>query len=188
MRLQILIILGVLLIVAKGQVVSKSQSLPQHPYVPHVEASPPHHLLGQGRLSRRVDVAFEWQKAWCKGAKLAMGMIKSEAQAAAYVTPVRSPWDGDLTAAFRIWGYRERPGHRADLCDFGAGQHDLQRAFAELKIDTRSSLDGGPNTCYHIEHQNGPTVERDPSGQYPPVSNQWYSAGGRRLRVRNPTM
>jgi hypothetical protein len=152
----------------------QSRSLPSLDAPP----APPH-----TRLQRRVDLAFEWNKAWCKGAKLAQAMIKSEAQAGTYIDPARSPWDGDLVSAFATWGYRELPHYRDDLCNFGAGQHELQRAFAAMGIGTQSAADGGPNTCYHIEHQNGPSVERDPSGELPPVHRQFYFAKGKRLRV-----
>ena len=43
----------------------------------------------------------EWEKAWCKGGKFSQALIRSEDQAAAYVTPVRSPWDGNLIQQFR---------------------------------------------------------------------------------------
>ena len=58
---------------------------------------------------RFIDTPAEWEKAWCKGAKLALATIKNEDQAAAYIMPVRSPWDGDLREDFRTWGYREIP-------------------------------------------------------------------------------
>jgi hypothetical protein len=148
--------------------------------VPLVEEATPKHSHLQPRA---VDVRAEWDKALCKGAKLHQGTLKSEAQAASFVTPVRSPWDGDLAAEFRTWGYREIPGYRADLCDFGKDMHVLQRAFGELGISTLSSVDGGPNTCYHIEHKYGPTVELDQNRQWPDPSNQYYTAGGRRMRV-----
>jgi hypothetical protein len=180
-----LVIVTTLLAFATSQAVPEQQQQPSPKYLhfSDIENHLPYSPLEHDRLRRRVDLAFEWNKAWCKGAKLAQAMIKNEAQAATYIDPVRSPWDGNLVAAFRAWGYNERLHHRDDLCDFGAGQHDLQRAFADMKIGTESSANGGPNICYHIEHQNGPTVERDPSGQFPPVNRQYYSAGGRRLRV-----
>lgn len=133
---------------------------------------------------RAVDIKAEWEKAWCKGAKLAMGIIKPEAQAQSFVTPVRSPWDGDLRADFAKWGYREIPGKRDDLCDFGPDQHNIARAFEDLGIDTTPAACGGPNQCFHIEHKYGPTVDMDPSGQWPAPKDQWYRADGRKLRVR----
>jgi hypothetical protein len=130
-----------------------------------------------------VATSAEWEKAWCKGSKLSLGMMKPEPLAANFITPVRSPWDGDLRAAFAKWGFREMPGHRDDLCDFGPEQHDIARAFKDLGIETSSAREGGPNQCFHIEHRYGPTVELNKEGKWPEVRDQWYRADGRKLRV-----
>jgi|SRR5690242_854005 len=135
---------------------------------------------------RAVNVPAEWEKAWCKGSKLSQAMIKDEAAAAAYVTPVRSPWDGTLVQQFRTWGYREIEHHRSELCDFGPDQHNLQRAFAELGIETASSADGGPNLCFYVEHKYGPTVQRPPNGQWPEPNQQYYMVDNKRFRVSPP--
>jgi hypothetical protein len=135
-------------------------------------------------LTCALDLEAEWEKAWCRGSKLTMGMMKSEASAATFITPVRSRWDGDLITDFRVWGYRERPGHRNDLCDFGPDQHNLARAFRDMGIETTSSADGGPNKCFHVEHMYGVTVEMKPDGGWPAPGEQWYTVGNRRLRVR----
>ena len=132
---------------------------------------------------RAVDLPAEWEKAWCKGGKFSQAMIKNEDQAAAYVTPVRSPWDGDLVQQFRIWGYREIENYRSELCDFGPSQHNLKRAFTELGIETASSVDGGPNHCFYVEHKYGPTVQRPPNGQWPDPNQQYYKVGDKRYRV-----
>ncbi|KAF2833145.1 hypothetical protein CC86DRAFT_461581 [Ophiobolus disseminans] len=174
MRLLLLAVLSVLLVLAEGGIIPKSlpsQGLSNvhvgaHVTTPQLESS-------HGLYRRAVDVPFEWNKAWCKGAKLAQALIKDEAPAGTYVTPVRSKWDGDLISAFTIWGYREMSYGKDSLCDFGPSNHQLQTAFSDLKIDTRSSGDGGPNNCYHIEHENGLTVIRDPSGELPPVTQAY---------------
>ncbi|KAJ8112784.1 hypothetical protein OPT61_g4923 [Boeremia exigua] len=147
-------------------------------------AIPAHHVTqSYSHLqSRAVDIDTEWEKAWCKGGKFSQAMIRNEDQAAAYVTPVRSPWDGNLVQQFRTWGYREIENHRSDLCDFGPDQHNLQRAFTDLGIDTASSADGGPNQCFYVEHKYGPTVQRPPNGQWPDPSQQYYMVGEKRLR------
>lgn len=111
-------------------------------------------------------------------------MIRSEGAAAAYVTPVRSPWDGLLVQQFRTWGYREIENHRGELCDFGPKQHQIQRAFADLGIGTASSVDSGPNQCFYVEHKYGPTVQRPPNGQWPEPNQQYYMVGSKRYRVR----
>ncbi|KAJ4376870.1 hypothetical protein N0V86_006306 [Didymella sp. IMI 355093] len=109
-------------------------------------------------------------------------MVKNEDVTAAYVTPVRSPWDGGLVQQFRTWGYREIENRRSELCDFGPDQHNLQRAFAELEIGTASSADGGPNHCFYVEHKYGPTVQRPSSGKWPEPNQQYYMVGPKRYR------
>jgi hypothetical protein len=132
--------------------------------------------------SRTVDLPSEWNKAWCKGEKLVQGMIRDEAQAAPFVTPVTSKWDGNLVSEFKTWGYSEDSASKEHLCDF-AVQHHLQDAFKDLGMDTRSSVDGGPNQCFHIEHANGPAVIRDPSNEMSEPGKQYYRVGARKLRV-----
>jgi hypothetical protein len=178
MKLPIIIACAALVAVVIGQAVSRSLHL-SNPGMKTDSLPTSHHLH-----PRAVEIQVEWDKAWCKGSKLSMAMIKPESQASHFLTPIRSSWDGDLTTAFQTWGYRELPNHCDGLCDFSSDQHHLARAFQDLGIDTRSAGNGGPNTCHHIEHQYGPTVERDSSGQWPPPDNQWYTARGRRLRVR----
>ena len=148
-------------------------------------AIPSKHVTIHHLTPRAVDVPAEWEKAWCKGGKLSQAMIRNEAEAAAYVAPVRSPWDGDLVQQFRIWGYREIENHRSDLCDFA--DQNLERAFTELGIDTASSVDGGPNQCYYVEHKYGPTVQRPPTGQWPDPNQQYYMVDTKRYRVSKST-
>ncbi|KAF2125169.1 hypothetical protein P153DRAFT_300869 [Dothidotthia symphoricarpi CBS 119687] len=100
-----------------------------------------------------------------------------------YLTPLPSPWDGDLAFELRTWGYRELPSQRDDLCDFGPGQHELQTAFAALGMDTRGVGEGGSNQCFHVEHANGRAVERGRDGRVPEVERQTYVVGGVRYRV-----
>ena len=148
-------------------------------------AIPSKHVTIHHLTHRAVDVPAEWEKAWCKGGKLSQAMIRNEAEAAAYVTPVRSPWDGDLVQQFRVWGYREIENYRSDLCDFA--DQNLKRAFTELGIETASSVDGGPNQCYYVEHKYGPTVQRPPTGQWPDPSQQYYMVDTKRYRVSKPS-
>jgi hypothetical protein len=145
----------------------------------------PIHLTPQ-LTPRAINLAAEWEKAWCKGSTLTHAMLKPESLAAAHITPVRSPWDGDLVQAFRTWGYREIANHRSELCDFGPGGHELQRAFAQLGIGTAAKVDGGPNECFYVEHRYGDAVERLPGGEWPELGEQWYVVGGKRYRVSTP--
>jgi hypothetical protein len=182
MRLPLVLLLSTLLTFTTSQAVPKPHPASSPQSLRNAETSPLSYLH-----SRAVDLSAEWEKAWCKGSKLTLGMIKPESQASSFITPVRSPWDGDLVSDFRTWGYRELPGHRDSLCDFGPDQHNLQRAFKDMDIETTSSAEGGPNKCFHVEHKYGPMVERNPSGQWPEPGNQWYSVGSRRMRVSSFT-
>jgi hypothetical protein len=173
MRLPFVLALGTLLAFTTSQVLPKPHLPPPNFSFPNVESGSPDPLLTHHLSPRAIDLSAEWENAWCKGSKLSLGMIKSEAAASSFITPVRSRWDGDLVTDFRTWVYRELPGHRDDLCDFGASQHNLQRAFADMGIETMSSAEGGPNKCFHVEHQYGPAVEREPSGSGP----RWGSSG-----------
>jgi hypothetical protein len=103
---------------------------------------PTHHVFHAPKYlqPRFINTPAEWEKAWCKGEKLALATITNEDQAAAYITPVRSPWDGDLKEDFRTWGYREIPDHQSQMCDFGPEQHKLERAFAELEAVIRAPI------------------------------------------------
>jgi hypothetical protein len=132
---------------------------------------------------RAVDVHTEWSKALCKGIRLTQAMIVTEEKALEFVTPVRSQWTGDLVEEFKTWGYREMPGARDLRCDFGPETHDLERAFKAMGIDTRSSSEGGPNVCYHIEHLYGPAVIKKPDGRWPKPEEQTYKVNRKEYRV-----
>jgi hypothetical protein len=106
-----------------------------------------------------LDIAAVWFKAVCDGRKLFQAMTASAATAGNFITPVPSRWVGTLYNEFRDWGYNDfRDDHK---CDFS----EAARAFAAMGIDTRSAMNGGPNQCFQVDHYNGPTVFRDPSGQ-----------------------
>lgn len=133
----------------------------------------------------QIDVKAEWEKARRKGAMLSLGLTKNEDEACNFIKPIRSQWDGDLIAEMKTWGYREVTSYGVSPCAFDASHHDLEHAFAEMVIDPRSSDDGGPNICYKVEHQNGPTIEKGSGGKDSLPWDQWYIADGRRLRVRS---
>jgi hypothetical protein len=175
--------LDTLLTFKTSQVFPKPHLPPPNLLFPKVESGTLDPLLTH-HLSAPSTSAPNGKKHGAKGSELFLGMIKSEAAASSFITPVRSRWDGDLATDFRTWVYRELPGHRDDLCDFGASQHNLQRAFADVGIETTSSAEGGQNRCFNVEHQYGPAVEREQSGEWPVVWKQWYRVGDRRLRVR----
>lgn len=184
MRLVFAAIFGVLLALVAGEIASPGSS----PQDASIDKSTVPLAVSQAEPNlrlyhRAVDVEAEWEKAWCKGAKLSQVMIKDEAQAVTYVTPLCSRWDGPLTTEFERWGYSEMSYGRDFLCDFGRDNHQLETAFKALNMNTRSTADGGPNKCYNIEHQNGTTIICDPGNEWPPVDRQYYDKGGRRLRT-----
>lgn len=98
---------------------------------------------GHSLHRRAVDVPFEWNRAWCKGAKLSQALIKNEAQAAAYVTPVRSVWDGNLISEFSTWGYRETSYGKARP----QGLEKWPGTTFELQYDAAQALLGKSKSC-----------------------------------------
>jgi len=133
-----------------------------------------------------------WTKAHCRGAKLFAAMSASEAQQLNILQwpYIQSKWDGDLHYELEEWGYRDSEElHRnADVfCDFSGPFHELGTAFKAMGIDPKSAEFGGPNKCWHVEHQNGPAVKkRKEDGKMPEVQDQRYHVGGREYRVRCP--
>lgn len=168
MRLQPLLVLGTFLTFSASKLIHEPETSPQHSSLYDVPSDTPNVLLARDPPPPgAVNVDAAWETAWCKGTKLALAMLKPEASAASYITPIRSPWDGTLAADFATWGYREIDNYRNLLCDFSGSVNNLERAFAELTIGTASADKGGPSKCFHVEYQYGPTVELDRKGKKP---------------------
>lgn len=123
-----------------------------------------------------------WGQAVCKGQKLLMACTHDAEIASRFVTPINSPWDGDLVEALKTWGYNDDSDARdVDAgCDFEAIQ--LERAFEELEIDPRPESRQGSNKCYRYVHKDGPAVQRGPDGQLPPIEQQTYMVDGKSYR------
>lgn len=51
----------------------------------------------------------------------------------------------------KTWGWTVSDPSKSSLCDYDGVWH-LKKAFDALKIDTKSSADGGSNICYDIVH------------------------------------
>jgi hypothetical protein len=137
MKLQLLLVFCTFLAFVTGEVLPKHDILPPLSHQ-HINTSP----LRSSLYQRAPAVKAAYDTAWCKGSKLLLATLRPESSASTFVTPVRSPWDGDLAAAFSTWGYKEGPA-RDILCDFK--DQNLARAFKDLGIETASSADGGPN-------------------------------------------
>jgi hypothetical protein len=111
----------------------------------------------------------------CRGLKLSWAMQLPAPSASHFLTPITSPFDGTLRDDLHHWGYTEIPV-RGFLCDFDTTHH-LTTAFGALGINPRSEARGGPNRCFHVQHQY---VD---SGV--PVGRQGYWVDERRYRVRS---
>jgi hypothetical protein len=100
-----------------------------------------------------------------------------------YDTSYPHPLDGDMVAELRSWGYKDIGDELSELCHFQ--QHGINQALAALGIDSRSLKEGGPNKCFHITHEDGPTVLPGPNGHSPtnPASQQYIGPDGVQYRV-----
>jgi hypothetical protein len=130
-----------------------------------------------------------WNRAKCKGQKLLLAMTMDRSNAARFVNPVDSPWDGDIFNALNTWGYKDdsEAGDVDGNCNFKQ-RHRLERAFQELGINPESFKNSGPNECYRIVHYDGPAVHRLPDGRFPARADQHYTVNNKRYRVRNATL
>lgn len=82
------------------------------------------------------------------------------------------------------WGYNDVSDRNDNSFNFKNKLHrDSGVAFEALGIDPRSVGQGGPNQCFGIEHQNGPTIPRRLDGRLPPNTEQYYTAPDK-LRYR----
>lgn len=125
-----------------------------------------------------------WNKAKCRGQKLLLAMTMDPDIAAKYVSPIQSPWEGDLIEEMNTWGYKDdsAPPFVDKKCQFST-HHGLSRAFEGLGIDPRSRGEGGPNRCYRIVHQSSPAVQKLPDGKFPPTEEQRYTVAGKEYKV-----
>lgn len=111
--------------------------------------------------------------AICRGIRLSWAMQLPADSASQFLTPIDSPFDGDLRDALHHWGYTETPV-QGYLCDFDTTHH-LETAFRALGVDPRSERRGGPNRCFHVEHQY--------TDHALPVREQLYWVDDERYRV-----
>ncbi|KAI4640738.1 hypothetical protein J4E93_008329 [Alternaria ventricosa] len=145
-----------------------------------------HSATGTGPVRTAADDL--WTLAVARGAKLLQGMRSSDAEAAALYglgTTAESPFDGDLVAKLREWGYNDATEELAksadEACDFDDPY--MKTAFDELAIGTKSMRQGGPNHCFQIEHANGPAMKKDENGEMPELERQRYEVCGKEYRA-----
>lgn len=118
--------------------------------------------------------------AVCRGIRLSWAMQLPANLASQFLTPITSQFeDGNFNDALHSWGYSEGDALFERLCDFDT-THGLTTAFRALNIDPRSTERGGPNHCFHVQHQY--------TGSAKPVQDQVYWVGDRRYRVGNPSL
>lgn len=103
-----------------------------------------------------------------------------------FTETVQSPYDGDLRAELRTWGYQDDEELSKKIekeCDFDK-YHHMKPVFDELGLDTKAKMDGGPNECFRIDHMNGPAIKRNPDGTLPGESKQFYDVCGKEYQAR----
>ncbi|KAH9882553.1 hypothetical protein J1614_000789 [Plenodomus biglobosus] len=99
----------------------------------------------------------------------------------------QSPFDGDLKAELRTWGYLDDDTvhEQSDAqCDFDSWHH-VNRAFAALSVDTRSKGMGGENHCFFVRHADGPAVIKGQDGTVGPPEEQRYIVDGKTYKITN---
>jgi hypothetical protein len=119
-------------------------------------------------------------KSICRGTRLHSAMSFSAPQAASFIQPLDSPWDGTLTNELTEWGYTEYARHQ--LCDFDEYWH-MAPLFWFYRMDPRPVYRGGVNRCFDVGHGD-PMRRRD--GKVVPVREQRYVRGGKTYRVSHP--
>jgi hypothetical protein len=123
--------------------------------------------------------------ALCRGDALLHAMTLSELDAAwALGWPhLQSPWDGDMKAELKTWGWHDSDENHNNADYFCNFEEDMGNLFKGLDVDGRSAQLGGPNHCFFLEHRNGPTVKKNPDGSLPAEVDQKYDAEGKEYRV-----
>lgn len=77
------------------------------------------------------------------------------------------------TAELKDWGWTvSDPSSSSELCDYDGFWH-LKKPFDALKLDTKSSANGGSNICYDVMHG-------DDTGT---LTEQMYNVNGREYTV-----
>lgn len=118
-----------------------------------------------------------WYQCKCRGAKLLFAMTQNPPEAARFLSPLASPWDGEMREELAEWGYKDN-FKDPDLFDFSG----IAPYLATLGIPITNSLHGGPNHCVSYSHCNSDIV-RDENGDLPPLNEQYYTKDGRKYRV-----
>ncbi|KAH4262798.1 hypothetical protein HBH70_112040 [Parastagonospora nodorum] len=88
----------------------------------------------------------------------------------------QSPWDGSELGK---WGYsRDTQDEERNECTCNFARYGMRPAFRDLNIDMRPVEHGGPNHCFSVQHQAGPSIKKLPDGTWPEMKDQWYEVNG----------
>jgi len=127
---------------------------------------------------QQLPTEEQWWSAVCRGERLDQAMTWPDPQANAYIEPLHSPWDGNLTTELFEWGYTEFETEQ--ICNFDAFW-GLAGVFQSLGIDSKSGMEGEWNSCFGVSH--GDAQLRKLDGSVWPLREQIYSVDGNFYRV-----
>jgi hypothetical protein len=117
-----------------------------------------------------------WFECVCRGEKLTQVCKTNKEKAVHFVTPIDTPWRGDMQADLREWGYHEEPA--MSYCSFG----DIEDALEALGISSWSQPEGGLNYCYQVRHSYEEDI-KGPDGKVISEEDQTYTVGHKTYRV-----
>ena len=120
-----------------------------------------------------------WHAAKCKGAKLLFGTTQNAPEAARFVNPINSPWDGEMRHELAEWGWKDGVSDPDTECNVDF----LKTILGYLRTTTGSHLYGGPNYCFSVKHCDSDAILKDENGNMPPRNDQYYDYNGRLYRV-----
>ncbi|KAI4949426.1 hypothetical protein J4E91_005165, partial [Alternaria rosae] len=120
-----------------------------------------------------------WHAAECNGVKMLFGTTQNAPEAARFVIPINSPWNGEMRNELATWGWNDWVADPDTECnaDF------LKTVLQNLGTTTGSHLYGGPNYCFSVKHCDSDAIERDEHGNLPPKNDQYYDVNGRLYRA-----
>jgi hypothetical protein len=133
----------------------------------HKTANPP------TKFDKAVSISLTLNSAMRSKDSIARWFFKDFPQ---FSGTCQSPFTGDGRAELATWGFDDSDALSATVakeCDFDA-YHHIKAAFDAIRLDTRSTKDGGPNHCFKVcvivyeEHvRNILTSSLDVAGQSP---------------------
>ncbi|KAH7071743.1 hypothetical protein FB567DRAFT_612413 [Paraphoma chrysanthemicola] len=126
----------------------------------------------------------EFEKFALKGGALMCALGGTDKTAGRLLRDTRDPpsaasiWTGNLRQELHEWYWRES-NPRSYACQFN-GHWQFADTLRALGLNSKSTVDGGDNACYKIEHWDSSKQE---NGKQVPVINQWYRADNTDFRA-----